>query len=167
MANDKYLGIYLNDHLAILVAARELAHRSEESNQGSPLGKLLSEIRETTEQEVSAVRDLMKAHDVTENPTKSAGAWLAERVGRLKLNGQITGYSDLSRLVELEGLDVALEAKRMFWDALEQSGVERAGELRSTEMAGRAVRHLDELQSHRTAAAKQALGVVENVSGQS
>ena len=36
---------------------------------------------------------------------KDLGGWALEKVGRLKLNGQLTGYSPLSRVVELEGLD--------------------------------------------------------------
>ena len=33
---------------------------------------------------------------------KDGAAWVAEKLGRLKTNGQLTGYSPLSRLVELE-----------------------------------------------------------------
>ena len=36
--------------------------------------------------------------------SKNAGAWALEKVGRLKLNGELTSYSPLSRVVELEGL---------------------------------------------------------------
>ena len=39
------------------------------------------------------------------------GAWTAEELERLKLNGQLAGYSPLSRLVELEGLAVGIEGK--------------------------------------------------------
>ena len=35
---------------------------------------------------------------------KNIAFWAAEKAGRLKLNGQLTGYSPLSRLIELEGL---------------------------------------------------------------
>lgn len=160
MANDKFLGIYLNDHLAILVGARELLERSLEANRGTPLGELLNSVLDATEQEQAAVEAFMKQNGIAENRTKTAGAWLAERIGRLKLNGQITGYSDLSRLVEVEGADVAVEAKRMFWDALVRAGIAEAGGLQTAQMAERASKHREELQSHRQAAAKEALGLV-------
>jgi hypothetical protein len=51
---------------------------------------------------------------------KVAAAWGAERLGRLKLNGQLRGYSPLSRLVELEGLATGIEGKRCLWLSLAQ-----------------------------------------------
>ena len=41
-----------------------------------------------------------------------------ELAGRLKLNGQLTGYSPLSRLVELEGLITGISGKISLWRAL-------------------------------------------------
>ena len=38
-------------------------------------------------------------------------AWSAEKFGRLKLNGQLSGYSPLSRLEELEILALVAEGK--------------------------------------------------------
>jgi hypothetical protein len=43
---------------------------------------------------------------------KNIAAWGIEKVGRLKLNGQLTGYSPLSRVVELEGLLAGIAGKR-------------------------------------------------------
>ena len=42
-------------------------------------------------------------------------AWTAEKAGRLKLNGQLLGYSPLSRLVELEGLSLGVTGKLCLW----------------------------------------------------
>jgi hypothetical protein len=49
---------------------------------------------------------------------KEAMGWTAEKLGRLKLNGQLLGYSPLSRLVELEGLMVGITGKMAMWIAL-------------------------------------------------
>jgi hypothetical protein len=51
---------------------------------------------------------------------KDLGAWVLEKAGRLKLNGQITGYSPLSRVVELEGLVTGITGKISLWVALLQ-----------------------------------------------
>ena len=56
--------------------------------------------------------------DVEEDPIKQRGAWAFEKVGRLKLNGQLFGYSPLSRLVELEGLCLGVTGKRLLWVVL-------------------------------------------------
>ena len=40
----KYLGIYLNDQLALGVGWRELARRAAGANRGTPLGDALAEV---------------------------------------------------------------------------------------------------------------------------
>ncbi len=159
MAN-KYLSIYLNDHLALLVGTQELVNRSLESNRGSEFGQFLETVGESNKQERKALEALMAKQDVTENRTKTAGAWIAERVGRLKLNGEITAYSDLTRLVEIEGVGVALEAKRMFWDTLCRVGFTEVRGLQTRSIARRAEQQMEELDKHRAQAAERALGMV-------
>ena len=110
----QYLGIYLNDHLAVLAGAEELVDRSLQSNTGTPLGELLQQVLDSVKQDRRALESLIDERGVQQNRAKTGGAWLAERVGRLKLNGELTGYSPLSRLVEIEGIGLALEAKRAF-----------------------------------------------------
>lgn len=61
----------------------------------------------------------MAALDIAKNRVKDAGAWLVEKAGRLKLNGQLTGYSDLSRVLELEGLGLGVEGKLSMWRSLQ------------------------------------------------
>lgn len=156
---DRYLSIYLNDHLAMFVAAQELVSRSLQSNQGSDFGRLLETILDSTEQERKAVESLMAEQGVVENRTKSGGAWLAERVGRLKMNGELTGYSDLSRLVETEGIGLALEARRMFWDTICRLGISLVRGMQTRSVARRAEQQMDALETHRIQAAEKALGL--------
>ena len=42
--NTRFLGIYLNDHLAGATTGVELARRSRASNQGTELGDFLAEL---------------------------------------------------------------------------------------------------------------------------
>ena len=59
---------------------------------------------------------------------KPAGAWVAEKLGRLKPNGRLHGYSPLSRVLELEGLLIGITGKMALWKALaELEGVKRLG----------------------------------------
>ena len=57
---------------------------------------------------------------------KNAGAWALEKAGRLKLNGELTGYSPLSRVVELEGLLTGITGKWGLWVALLELAPQRA-----------------------------------------
>jgi hypothetical protein len=109
VAPSKYLAIYLNDHLAGAVAAVELARRAE-------LGALADEI----EEDRRALLDIMARLDVGQDRLKVAASWAAEKVGRLKLNGELLRSSPLSRLEELEVLGLGVEGKLALWRTLRQ-----------------------------------------------
>jgi hypothetical protein len=67
-----------------------------------------------------ALESIMDDLGVGTDTIKDVGAWALEKAGRLKLNGQITGYSPLSRVVELEGLMTGITGKIGLWVALLQ-----------------------------------------------
>jgi hypothetical protein len=46
---------------------------------------------------------------------KPAIGWLGEKLGRLKTNGQLRGYSPLSRVVDLEVLLLGISGKHRLW----------------------------------------------------
>jgi hypothetical protein len=88
------------------------------------------------------------------------GGWLAERIGRVKPNGRIVGYSPLSRLLELEGLEGGVEAKLALWRSLRATASERPeldqGDL--DRLADRAERQRSELTELQLRAAELAFG---------
>ncbi len=118
MDTNKLLRIYLNDHFAGSVAGDELAKRSRKNNEGTPLGEYLSQFISELEEDQRELLKILDAIDAKPDRVKHMAAWIAEKAGRLKLNGQITGYSDLSRLLEIEGLTVAVEGKLSLWRSL-------------------------------------------------
>jgi hypothetical protein len=113
------LSIYLTDHLAASVAANELARRSARSNRGNPFGRALDRLTEEIQEDRSALRRIMDEVGARPDPAKTAGAWWAEKLGRLKLNGGLISYSPLSRLVELEILTLGVEGKLRLWRSLQ------------------------------------------------
>lgn len=117
MANP-FLAIYLNDHLAGSVVGVELARRARASNEETELGRTLAEVCGEIEADQQTLRRLMARLDIAESKVKISGAWVAEKLGRLKPNGQLRGYSPLSRVVELEGLCAGVAGKAMLWKAL-------------------------------------------------
>jgi hypothetical protein len=114
----RLIAIYLNDHLAGSTVGLELARRARGANRGTefeaPLERLATEIAEDR----AALLDVMARLGVTRDPLKVWAGWAAEKAGRLKLNGRLTGYSPLSRVVELEALALGIEGKRALWRAL-------------------------------------------------
>lgn len=119
---DRYLAIYLNDHLAGAALGVELARRLRSSNRGDPeMGEPMSRICAEIEEDRETLIRLMERLGVDRNPVKPALAKAAERLGRLKLNGRLRGYSPLSRVLELEVLAAGIGGKIQLWNALEQS----------------------------------------------
>jgi hypothetical protein len=119
---DRFLAIYLNDHLAGATLGVELARRLRASNQGdAEMGGPLATICKELEADRDTLERLMERLEVGRDPVKPVLAKVAERLGRLKLNGRLLGYSPLSRVLELELLTGLVGGKLQLWNALEQS----------------------------------------------
>src|SRR5688572_4148883 len=102
--DQRLLNIYLNDHLAGATAGLEVARRCRSSNSGTRLAEFLTELIAGIDADKVQLEARMSALGAPQDRLKLTGAWLAEKIGRWKLNGQLAGYSPLSRLIELEGL---------------------------------------------------------------
>lgn len=116
----KLLGIYLNDHLAGSGIGLELARRAARENRGTPLGDFLSTLIKELEEDRVMLQQVQRALKVPRNHLKQGSAWLMERLGRLKLNGRLIGYSPLSRMLELEGLFIGSQGRRLLWRMLKR-----------------------------------------------
>jgi hypothetical protein len=158
--DEKLLAIYLNDHLAGSTAGVELARRAAASNRGSPYGERLEWLAHQITEDRQALIDLMERFGIRRDPVKQAAAWSLEKAGRLKLNGRLTGYSPLSRLVEIEGLWVGVEGKLSLWRALlalPEDVDPRLDRARLMELETRAREQLRRLDEHRGQVAVDAL----------
>jgi hypothetical protein len=118
MDRQKLLRIYVQDHFAGATAGLGLARRSAGSNKGTTYGDDLARIADEIAQDRQTLEAIIDELDIPRDQVKNALAWGAERAGRFKLNGQLTGYSPLSRLVELEGLITGISGKISLWRAL-------------------------------------------------
>ncbi|CAM3886845.1 hypothetical protein G4177_31355 [Corallococcus sp. ZKHCc1 1396] len=118
--NLKRLGIYLNDHLMGSTVGVDLARRTEQENRSNPVGTYLSTLIPLLEQDRATLLAVMSSLEVKPDPLKVGGAWVVEKLSRLKLNGSWLRYSPLSRLVELEGLCVGSHGRVSMWKSLEK-----------------------------------------------
>ena len=155
---DDYLHIYLNDHLAGSTGGLELAERIQENNEDNPLGEVMTVIAKEIEEDRDELQRLMDELDVTRNPIKAAGAYLLERLSQLKANGQLTGYSPLSRVLELEMLHMGVTGKLELWSALREVFGPRLGDFDFERLIERAESQRDRLERERLAAAREAFG---------
>lgn len=118
IAPSEALSIYLQDHYAGAQGGTALAHRAAENQAGTSAGPALSRLADEIEEDESTLRRVMEQLDVDPNRVKDIGAALGEKLGRLKLNGQLTGESPLSPVIEIEGLLSAVKSKQHVWEAL-------------------------------------------------
>jgi hypothetical protein len=118
LMNEKRLRIYLQDHLAGATAGLELARRTRSANEGTEYGPPLAKIADEIEADRRHLQGIIDDLGFGADRLKNIAAWGLEKAGRLKLNGQLTGYSPLSRLVELEGLLTGITGKKGLWISL-------------------------------------------------
>ena len=158
MLDQKLLSIYLNDHLAGSTVGVELAKRSVSSNRGTPYGELFEWLVQQIAEDRRSLIGLMSRLGIRRDPLKQAVGWSLEKAGRLKLNGRLTEYSPLSRLVELEGLWTGVNGKLSLWRALIAVADEdpRLDALWLIELEARAHEQLGRIDKHRDSAARDA-----------
>ncbi len=157
MADGKLLAVYLNDHLAGASLGIELTRRSLRSNRGTELGRFLEELLAEIVEDREALETTMATLGIPKSRVKPVLAVAAERVGRLKMNGQMRGYSPLSRVLELEGLTLGIQGKLSLWRNLRSSDIaRRVPNVDLERLAERAERQLRRIENHRLAAARLA-----------
>ena len=161
----KLLASYLNDHLAGATAGRDLARRARGSNRGNRFGDFLSRLAEEIEEDRSTLEEIMDRLDIGHDRLKVYAGWASEKLGRLKLNGRILGYSPLSRLIELEGLYIGVTGKLSLLQSLRAvADLDPAlDDFDFDALVERAQRQLDGLQELKIDAAELALTGSEEV----
>ena len=154
----KYLATYLNDHLMGATLGVELVRRAARENQGSELGAFLSGLAQEIDDDRDTLLALMSELRVKPDRLKVAAGWTGEKVGRLKPNAQLRGYSPLSPLVELEGLLIGIQGKLAMWSVVaevaQELGLDRA---RLEALSARAERQQADVERHRREVGRRAL----------
>lgn len=151
----RLLAIYLKDHHAGATLGRELARRAARNNEGTEFGDFLRGFLAEVEEDREILETVMRRLGVRHSPAKVGAAWLAEKLGRAKLNGRLISYSPLSRVLELEGLTMGVTAKQSMWQALATLAADdqRLREFDFGALRDRAERQRTALEERRKAAA--------------
>lgn len=152
------LAIYLNDHLAGSTVGRDLAQRAAANNRGSTYGTYLDQLAGEIDEDRRSLLEIMRLLSVRVDRFKVAAGWGVEKLGRLKPNGRVRGYSPLSRVVEIEVLALGVHGKLALWLSLQEID---PPELRSSGIAlpdliARAQGQRDRLETERLRAVADA-----------
>ncbi len=121
------------------------------------MGEALARIATEIEADRETLIRLMERLGIERKMVKPALAKVAERLGRFKLNGQLRGYSPLSRVLELEVLASGIGGKMQLWNAFEQSFGESLDGFDFHALAERADRQGRQVEDLHLAAAQRAL----------
>jgi hypothetical protein len=113
-----HLATYLNDHLAGAVAAVELLEHLERAHAGTPLARLLFELRAEIEVDRETLESLMMRLHVAQSRPRQATAWLAERLAWLKLRFDDSGHGAFRLFESLEAVSLGIEGKLALWRTL-------------------------------------------------
>jgi hypothetical protein len=112
------LTTYLQDHLAGSMHAIELLKAMRDHQASEPLGQFAGQLLIEIEADRNVLSDLVRRTGTTPGGVKEWGAWLAEKVSRLKLKH---GSGDgLGTFEALEFLMLGIHGKWALWRALSE-----------------------------------------------
>lgn len=159
MFSSELLPIYLNDHLAAATAGVDLAKRAAGSNDGTEFGEFLHDFAAEAEADRNQLEDIISRLGVKRDELKVGAGWLAEKLGRLKLNGRLLEYSPLSRVIELEGLIAGTHARQSLWRTLAALAPDepRIADIDFVQLVQRTEEQLDGLTEQHAGAAQAML----------
>jgi len=120
MIDEGRLVNYLQDHYAGSAAGIELFRRAADQQTDPVARTTLTEMAAQVEEERDTLERFLEVIGAKPDPVKNAAAWVAEKIGRFKPNGELIRRSPLSDVIELETLRLAVEGKASGWRVLRQ-----------------------------------------------
>ena len=106
-----HLTEYLNDHLAGSVGALELLDRLVEAYEARPLERFFQDLRDDIHSDQEQLQSLIQL-GATESAARKAGAWIVEKLSRLKLDLRDGSPDEFGLLLCLETLVLGITGKR-------------------------------------------------------
>jgi hypothetical protein len=116
----KLLGLYLSDHLSGSTVGVSRIQRMAEAYADTPVAADIARVSAELQRERDLLEGLIHDLGVRQRSHRQAAAWLAEHVGRLKLNGRIVRRSPMTMVLEAELMRGAILGKIGGWQTLEE-----------------------------------------------
>jgi hypothetical protein len=157
----KDLDSYLNDHLAGSVSALELIAHWVKVHKGEPLGRFFVETEREIKADQDTLRDVMRTLGAEESKMRQAGAWAAEKVGRVRLMIAGDEQGSLGLVLTLEGLIMGVTGKKLLWRALAAAKLPPLNIYNFEQLQGRAEQQIERIEAERIRAVSQAFS--ENI----
>jgi len=120
--NQADLTTYLNDHLAGSVAAIDLLDHLLERAPSPDAKRLFADLRAEVVQDQETLQTVIRRAGADEAGWRKAGAWLGEKLARLKLKIDDSGDGTLHELEAVEALSLGILGKLSLWQSLAAAG---------------------------------------------
>jgi hypothetical protein len=143
----RYLRAYLSDHLAVSAGIGSLAQRVRDASRWRDERPRLEALVAALHDDHADLERVLSSRGIKPDPLKRRFAHLAERLGRLKGNGRVFRSSPLTRVVELQGLQIGLHGCMAPWMTLRDLGVDPARANAALNRLVEQERRLDELRA--------------------
>jgi hypothetical protein len=150
---------YLNDHLAGSVGAIELLDHLVETHEGEPLAAFLQGLRDDIKADQDVLKKIVQRFNADESAIRKAGAWLAEKIARAKINLAGQKRRELGLLQALEALILGITGKQLLWRALNASigGSPLLRGVDLTKLEERAIEQIERVETQRLEVARAVL----------
>lgn len=136
--NRANLGVYLNDHLAGAAGAITHLDHLVASCGDKQLEAFLRSLHAEIEADQNILKKLIKDIGEKESGVRKAGAWVAEKLSRVKLGASETDEG-MGLFLSFEALVLGITGKERLWAAL-AAAAEKVPELRGPDYATLEVR---------------------------
>ena len=150
---------YLNDHFAGSVSAVELLDHLVKTHDEQPLAKFLQELRVDVVADQDVLKKIVHRFNANQSALRKAGAWLAEKVGRAKLNMAGHKKRELGLVEALEVLVLGITGKQLLWRAL-NAAIGSSPLLRGVDLVRleeRAIEQIERVETQRLEIAREVL----------
>jgi hypothetical protein len=152
----KDLDSYLNDHLAGSMSALEVIDHWAEAHKGERLGTFFVEIEREIKADQDMLRHVMRSLGVEESKVRKAGAWAAEKIGRVRLIIAGDEPGSLGLVLTLEGLIMGVTGKRLMWASLAAAKLPRLSSYNFEQLQRRAEQQIERIEAERISAVREA-----------
>ena len=157
----KALSTYLNDHLAGSAAALELLDHLAELHPDPDRKRFFIGLRAEVAEDQSVLQQLLGTMGGKESTVRKAAAWLAEKVGQVKLRLDDLGDGQLRVFEAIEMLGLGIQGKLALWQAL-AAVADQVPQLQGVDFARleqRAIQQHQRVETERLQTARVALKI--------